>query len=64
MEDRIIKDRIIRDILKNVVTAGERNRKTALEKKEQTNDSLIKVIKPEILGDFLKKKKKININWK
>ena len=62
MEDRIIKDRIIRDILKNVVTAGERNRKTALEKKEQTNDSLIKVIKPEILGDFLKKKKKININ--
>ena len=62
MEDRIIKDRIITDILKNVVTAGERNRKTALEKKEQTNDSLIKVIKPEILGDFLKKKKKININ--
>ena len=43
MEDRIIKDRIIRDILKNVVTAGERNRKTALEKKEQTNDSLIKL---------------------
>ena len=64
MEDRILKNRIIRDILKNVVTAREWNRKRTLEKKEQTNDSLIKVIKPEILGDFLKKKKKININWK
>ena len=43
MEDWIIKKRIIRDILTNVVPARERNRKTTLEKKEQTNDILIKV---------------------
>ena len=42
MEDRILKNRIIRDILKNVVTAREWNRKRTLEKKEQTNDRLIK----------------------
>ena len=43
MEDRILKNRIIRDILKNVVTAREWNRKRTLEKKEQTNDRLINV---------------------
>ena len=42
MEDRILKNRIIRDILKNVVTVREWNRKRTLEKKEPTNDRLIK----------------------
>ena len=56
MEDRIIKDWIIRDILKNVVTAGETNRKTALEKKEQTNDRLINVKTAGNIGILFEKK--------
>ena len=50
MEDWIIKSRIIRDILTNVVPAREKNRKTTLEKKEQTNDRLIKAKTAEDIG--------------
>ena len=64
MEDRQINDRIIRDILTNVVTAGEKNRKSTLEKKEKTNDRLIKDLIMGDIGRIFKKKKKININWK
>ena len=62
MEDRKINDRIIRDILTNVVTAGEKNRKSTLEKKEKTNDRLIKDLIIGDIGRIFKKKKKININ--
>ena len=55
MEDRILKNRIIRDILKKVVTAREWNRKRTLGKKEQTNDRLIKGKKAADIGRLFEK---------